>query len=209
MNNSYALLVIDMQNGFINEKSPHHIKGAKETVPLIADVIKKCRETDIPVFFITRSYNENGTDVEHTRYESWIDGGRPMSARCPVYLSDKMPDEFEECDKDFHIIKPRFSAFFHTELDLILRRLGINSVVLTGTTTPNCIRATCYDAISLEYNVAVIEDCTSSVTKDIQQANILDMRNIGAQILTSDEFIDGIAVEDNVSKVNKAVLEKL
>ena len=41
------------------------------------------------------------------------------------------------------IVKPRFSAFFATQLDLVLRRLGVGTVVLIGTTTPNCIRTRC------------------------------------------------------------------
>ena len=66
---------------------------------------------------------------------------------------------------------------------------GIQHVILTGTTTPNCIRTSCYDAICLDYEVTVLSDCTSSVTNDIQQSNLLDMANIGAHILSSKEFM--------------------
>ena len=86
------------------------------------------------------------------------------------------------------IIKQRFSAFFQTELDMILRRLGIKTIYLTGTTTPNCIRSTCYDGISLDYNIVVIEDCCSSNSLEIQKANINDMKNIGAKIISSSDF---------------------
>ena len=61
-----------------------------------------------------------------------------------------------------------WSAFFGTDLDFLLRARGIGTLVLAGTTTPNCIRTTCYDALSLDYNVAVIEDCTSSRTPAVQ-----------------------------------------
>ena len=65
----------------------------------------------------------------------------------------------------------------------------MDTVVLTGTTTPNCIRTTCYDAISLDYKVTVLEDCCSSNTEDIQQANMRDMSNVGAEILSSAAFL--------------------
>lgn len=81
------------------------------------------------------------------------------------------------------IIKPRWSAFFQTELDLILRRKNIDTVILTGTTTPNCIRATCYDAVALDYRTVILEQCCSSNTREIQQANIEDMERIGAVIV--------------------------
>lgn len=69
MNNKIALIVIDMQNGFINEASAQCIQGAKATVPACAAVINHCRERGIPVFFVTRRYRPDGSDVEHTRFE--------------------------------------------------------------------------------------------------------------------------------------------
>ena len=205
MDNKSALIVIDMQNGFINEASAQCIKGAAATVPTLASVISNCRERGIPVFFVTRVYRADGSDVEHTRFESWLRGGKSLSPGCAEDISDAMPEEFGECERDYHIIKPRFSAFFHTELDLMLRRLGIDTVILTGTTTPNCIRTTCYDGISLEYNVAVLSDCTSSNTEEIQQSNLRDMANVGAQIMTSEEFISGREIRDTVSLARENV----
>ena len=102
-------------------------------------------------------------------------------------MSDAFPEEFEVIDSDRVMIKPRFSAFFATSLDLVLRRLGVQTVVLAGTTTPNCIRTTAYDGISLDYNVIAL-DCTSSVTPQVQRANLEDMQRIGAQIMTLDEI---------------------
>lgn len=200
-----ALIVIDMQNGFLDPASAHCIAGARATVPACAAVIADCRRRGIPVFFVTRVYRADGSDVEHTRYFSWLSGGKAMSPGCPAAISAAMPEAFGLCERDYHIIKPRFSAFFQTELDLMLRRLGIDTVILAGTTTPNCIRTTCYDALSLEYNVAVLSDCTSSVTPEIQAANLLDMRNIGAQILSSAEFLAGAGIEDCAGAVRQSV----
>jgi nicotinamidase-related amidase len=105
-----------------------------------------------------------------------------------------MPEAFGNDARDYHIVKPRYSAFFSTELDLILRRLGVRHVILTGTTTPNCIRASCYDAISLDYAVTVLSDCTSSKTAEIQKSNLRDMANIGAEITDSDTFLRNLTM---------------
>ena len=197
-----ALIMIDMENGFVDPQGGHCIRYAQPTVPACVRAVETARRKGIPVFFVKRVYRADGSDVEHTRFESWLRGGKSLSPGCAEDISDAMPEEFGECERDYHIIKPRFS---HTELDLMLRRLGIDTVILTGTTTPNCIRTSCYDAISLEYNVVVIEDCTSSATPQIQSANILDMKNIGAQILSSAEFIGGAALSDSVGTVRAAV----
>ena len=57
--------------------------------------------------------------------------------------------------------------------------------MLAGTTTPNCIRSTFYDALSLDYDAAVLSDCTSSVTPAVQQANLADMQRVGGRIITA------------------------
>lgn len=188
-----ALLVIDMQRGFLSPASPLYIEGAAATVPVCAAVIAACRERKIPVFFVTRSYHADGSDVEHTRRAAWLAGGKPLSPGCAEEISDAMPAEFGVDPRDYHVRKPRYSAFFHTELDLILRRLGITRLLLTGTTTPNCIRTTCYDAISLDYAVAVLSDCTSSGTPAIQESNLRDMANVGAELLSSADLMRELA----------------
>ena len=182
-----ALLVIDMQNGFLNPRSPLFIDGAPATVPACTRVIEHCRKQDIPVIFVTRSYRADGLDVERARLAAWREGGKPLSPGCDPALSADMPPVFGT--GDFHIVKPRYSAFFATELDLLLRRLGVMTLVLAGTTTPNCIRTTCYDALSLDYDVIVLSDCTSSKTEEIQRSNLRDMAGVGAVVLTSGKWM--------------------
>ena len=138
----YALVVIDMQRGFLDASSPLFIPGAADTVPACARAIDCCHRAGVPVVFAVRHYRADGSDVERARYDVWARGGRPLSETCPPSMSDAWPEEFHRADTDYVIVKPRFSAFFHTELDLILRRLGVDTVLLAGTTTPNCIRST-------------------------------------------------------------------
>lgn len=184
-----ALIVIDMQNGFLNPESPLCIQGARATVPACARTIRACRRMDIPVVFVNRAYRADGSDVEHTRRAVWEAGGKPLTPGSTGPISVENPPEFGRSPGDYEIIKPRYSAFFQTPLDLLLRRLGVDTVLLAGTTTPNCIRTTCYDAISLDYGVVVLSDCCSSNTEEIQRANLLDMRNVGAAVRSSEDFL--------------------
>lgn len=146
-----ALIMIDMQRGFLDSASPLCIPAAEETVPACAALIGRCHEAGVPVIYAVRHYRADGTDVEKPRAAAWASGGKPLSEDCAAHLSDAFPDAFTVLPQDYVLVKPRFSAFFHTGLDLILRRLGVQTVLLAGTTTPNCIRTTCYDAISLFY----------------------------------------------------------
>ena len=183
-----ALLVIDMQNGFLSPRSPLFIAGAPATVPACARVIARCREKGVPVVFVTRAYSADGSDVEKPRRAAFLAGGRPLSPGCDEEISAAMPPEFGSAPEDHHIVKPRYSAFFNTGLDALLKKLGAGQVILAGTTTPNCIRTSCYDAISLDYDVTVLRDCTSSATDEIQRGNLADMERAGARLMDSDEL---------------------
>ncbi len=91
-------------------------------------------------------------------------------------------------------MKRRWSAFFSTDLDLVLRRLGVRSVVLAGVQTPNCIRATATDATSLDYHCVVLSDATASGTDEVQQANLFDMSKMGVEVMTVAEATDKLLV---------------
>lgn len=206
----YALVVIDMQRGFLDPSSPLYIAGAADTAPACARAIDCCHRAGVPVVFAVRHYRADGSDVERTRYDVWAKGGKPLSETCPASMSDAWPEEFRRDPSDYVIVKPRFSAFFHTELDLILRRLGVRTVILTGTTTPNCIRTTCYDAIALEYNTVVLTDCCSSHTEEIQRVNLEDMARAGAILMDSASFADygPGTVEDLSAAIRARMLEE-
>lgn len=203
-----AFIIIDMENGFIDPASPLCIAGAAATVPVLASAAEAAREKGIPVFYVKRIYRADGSDVENTRYECWKSAENVLTPDSAGPCSIEEPAALAPRPEDYIIIKPRFSAFFQTELDLILRRLGVRNIILTGTTTPNCIRTTAYDGISLDYNVIALEDCCSSQTPEIQRANIDDMARIGVTIMTSDEFIasyDADTVPDISEKIRSDI----
>lgn len=188
-----ALVIIDMENGFVDPESPFCIKGAAAAVPHIAGAAAAARKAGLPVFFVRRVYREDGSDVEKTRLKKWKEAGRPMTASSTGALSAEFVDGLRPEPGDYIINKPRWSAFFGTELDVVLRRLGAGRVVLAGTTTPNCVRSSCYDANSLDYDVTVLSDGTSSNTEEIQRVNLEDMGRMGADIMTCAEFADEVS----------------
>ncbi len=182
-----AVVMIDMQNGFIDRRSPLCIEHAAQTIPACARVLETARTNGMTVVHAIRSYAADGSNVEPCRYSIWKHG-KPLSSECDASINADEPQELAPTACDIVVTKPSFSAFFQTELDDMLRKRGIDTVVLLGTTTPNCIRSSCYDALALGYNVAVVEDATSSRTEAVQIANIEDMEFIGAYILDSLQF---------------------
>jgi nicotinamidase-related amidase len=202
-----ALLLIDMENGFVDPAGGLCIHGALATVPACARALEVARSKGIPIFFVKRIYRSDGSDVELTRYAGWKAKDRACTPASAGPNSAQAPESLRPRPGDYTIIKPRWSAFFGTELDLILRRLDIRTVILAGTTTPNCIRTTCYDAIALEYNAVVLTDCCSSQTEEIQRVNLEDMERIGAVLMDSAAF--AAYSSDTIPDVSAAIRKEI
>lgn len=200
-----AFLLIDMQNGFIDAASPLCIAGAAATVPACAHALAAAREHGLAVFHVRRAYAADGSDVEAVRWETWAEGGRPLSAADPASLD--CPPELSPAPGEPVIMKPSWSAFFGTELAATMRQQGIGTIVLAGTTTPNCVRSTAYDGLALGFNVAVLRDATSSRTPEVQEANLADMEAVGIQLIFTDDFaVNGLLhIRDTEGEVARAV----
>lgn len=181
-----ALLMIDMQWGFIDEASSLCIAGARASIPACQAVLDAARAAGMPVVHVRREYAADGSDVEPVRRQLWEEGGRPLSAAWPESL--EAPTALAPLAGEEILMKPRFSAFFDTGLHGWLQARNIESLVLIGTTTPNCIRSTCYDGLSLNYDITVVSDATSSRSDAVQKANLEDMGFIGATICTAAEL---------------------
>ena len=181
-----ALVIVDMQNDFVMPGSPIRIAGAKATVPAIKKLLKAFRDSGLPVFHVIREYRPDGSDIEITRLDSFLERSKvvvPGTKGCEII------DELRPMPGEYKIVKNRYSGFFMTELDLVLRRLGIEEIVVCGTELPSCVRTTVFDAISYNYITTVVEDGCSSQTPEINEANLRDIRNIGVDCLTSAEII--------------------
>ena len=204
-----TFLLIDMQNGFIDGASPLCIAGAAATVPACAHALAAAREHGLAVFHVRRAYAADGSDVEAVRWEAWAEGGRPLSSADPMSLS--CPSELAPAPGEPVVVKPSWSAFFGTDLDVLLRTRGIDTLVLAGTTTPNCVRSTAYDGLARGFNVAVLRDATSSRSPEAQEANLADMEAAGIQLIHTDDFAANglLHVRDTEAEVARAVALEL
>nr|WP_301289926.1 isochorismatase family protein [Adlercreutzia equolifaciens] len=198
-------MLIDMQNGFIDGASPLCIAGAAATVPACAHALAAAREHGLAAFHVRRAYAVDGSDVEAARWETWAEGGRPLSAADPESLD--CPPELSPAPGEPVITKPSWSAFFGTDLAATMRQQGIGTIVLAGTTTPNCVRSTAYDGLALGFNVAVLRDATSSRSPEAQEANLADMEAVGIQLIFTDDFAANglLHIRDTEGEVARAV----
>ena len=204
-----AFLLIDMQNGFIDAASPLCIAGAAATIPACVRALGAARAHGLAVYHVRRAYAADGSDVEAVRWEAWAEGGRPLSSADPASLA--CPPELAPAPGEPVVVKPSWSAFFGTDLAAQLRQRGIGTIVLAGTTTPNCVRSTAYDGLARGLNVAVLRDATSSRSPAAQEANLADMEAAGIQLLHTDDFTANglLHVRDTEAEVARALALEL
>ncbi|KAK9102739.1 hypothetical protein Sjap_019993 [Stephania japonica] len=182
-----ALLVVDMQKDFVLPSGKSRVAGGEAIVPSVLKVVEVARHRGILVVWVVREHDAIGRDVElFRRHQYGVGTIGPL-----VKGSDgaELVDDLIIKEGDYKLVKTRFSAFFATHLHSFLQTAGIKNVVVTGVQTPNCIRQTVYDAVALNYQtVTVIVDATAAATTEIHAANILDMKNIGVETPTLDEW---------------------
>lgn len=171
----YALIIIDMQNDFVlTEKSA--VKGAKATIAAIKEAARVCRKKNIPVFHVVRAYEEDGSNAEIFRRELFRKGeGLCIKGTKGAEIVGELTPQKD----DTVLVKPRFSAFFGTDLHNILQEKGITHILVAGTQYPNCVRATAVDSLCYNYVTTVLTDCCSAQTEEIARVNCIDLRNMG------------------------------
>ena len=151
----------------------------------IRRLLLQARAQGLPVIHIIRQHNRDGSDVEKSRQELFQEG---PGVCVPGTEGARIVPALTPEEGEYIVHKRRFSGFFQTELDMLLRRLGVDTLLVTGTQYPNCVRGTAVDGMSLDYDVIVVTDACSAQSPDVEQANIRDMRNMGIRCLALNDL---------------------
>ncbi len=172
-----ALLVIDMLRDFIEGKlsSPRF----RRVIPCIERLLEVARGRGVPVVYVCDSHVP-GVDRE---LELW----GPHAVRGT--RGAEVIDELKPREGDYIVLKRRYSGFFQTDLDLLLRELGVDTVILTGVSTDVCVLHTAADAFFRGYRVVVVEDCVEAFTEEGHRWALDYMKRVyGAKIVRSEEI---------------------
>lgn len=181
---SYALLIIDMLEEFVRGRL--RAEAAESIVPNIKKLADFSRSRGIPVVY-TVDQHYPGIDKELELWGPHAIKGDPES---------KVIKELEPLDGDYVIYKRRYDAFFGTDLDMLLRELKVNNVIVTGIHTHICVQQTAAGAFYRGYNIVVPIDCVAAATREWHERGLEYMRSfLGAELLTSCELIEKLKKE--------------
>jgi biuret amidohydrolase len=193
-----ALIVVDMENDFIAAGAPMECPAGRAMMPTLKRVIDVCRSDGIAVIYTAHVHRRDGSDM------GLFDDLYPAIAKRAGLVdgdpgSDIHPDLAPK-EGEFLIKKHRYSAFYGTDLDIILRGRGIDTVIVTGVTTENCCHATARDAMFHDYRVVVLADATAThdypdlgwggmAAADVHRATLVILAYSTAHVMSSDELI--------------------
>jgi nicotinamidase-related amidase len=181
-----ALLVIDMQNDFLDPKGPFGDRDKegmpKSLLPNVLTCIAKAREKDMPIIQV---YQEHRAGL--------VDFGRELDCskvHCieGTWGAEIIP-QIKVQETDFRVIKRRFSGFFATDLDLLLKGITVDTLYICGIAGDGCVRATAVDAHQLNYKIHLIEDAVAGLTRDSCKWALKYLDSLQQDVLISlDEF---------------------
>ena len=173
-----AVIVVDMLNDFVT--GALGCDRARAIVPATARLLEAARAAGVPVIYSNDCHLPK-IDNELKLWGDHAIEGTPGAEVIPELA-------VQPCD--YVVPKRRYSGFFQTSLDILLKELGVRTVIMTGLHAHMCVRHTSADAYQLGYNVVVAKEATDSFTEEDYNIGLAYLKTCyGADALSNDELI--------------------
>lgn len=179
--NKTALIIVDMVKDFTDPDGLVFYPQNREILPKIAQVLEKCREKGKLIVFLQHCNRAGKPDEK----------AASMRPNCIEGTSGIEIDPMLKVNpEDYVIRKRRYSGFFGTDLDLVLRENQIKNAVIIGTKTNCCIRATVTDAFYLNYNPIVIRECVATNSETVNEVHLNDIQKYLGTVVDMKTFFE-------------------
>lgn len=182
-----ALLVIDMQRFFLDPASPTFTCGGLAILQKLKQLISAFRIAGRPVIYTRHVHHPGFIDAGIMQW--WWKGmcieGSPES---------EVHDDIAPISGEKVIMKHRYSAFYNTDLETVLRCLKIEDVVISGIMTNMCCESTARDAYYRDYRVFFLANGTGSINEEMHTGSLLNLAFGFADIVTVDDIIKGLKI---------------
>jgi nicotinamidase-related amidase len=177
---STALVVVDMQRGFVDPGEAMAVPAAREAVPRIRALVELFRAKGRPVIFTEFVYSETAPLLVgdlHPEHRRAAPGaargfGQPSSSCHEDDPSVATVPALAPRADELVIRKRWYDAFAGTPLDGALRARGVDTLVVTGTMTDICVLATVIGAFNREFRITVVDDAVTTLWPEIQRATL-------------------------------------
>ena len=186
-----ALLVIDMQDFFLDPASPTYTCSGQVILPTLKRLIGTFRKASRPVIFTQHVHHPEKFDAGIMDW--WWDGMCLEGSTESEVHRDIAPLQSEKI-----IAKHRYSAFYNTDLETVLRCLKIEEIVISGIMTNLCCESTARDAYYRDYKVHFLADGTGSINEEMHLASLLNLAFGFAFVTTADNIIKQLLSREKI-----------
>jgi ureidoacrylate peracid hydrolase len=199
-----AVVVIDMQNAYASpggylDLAGFDVSGAERVIGRCAKVLDTARRAAMPVIFFQNGWDDQYVEAGGPGSPNWHKSNALKTMRERPELSGKLLArggwDYELVEAltpqpgDIRLHKTRYSGFFNSQLDSVLRARGIRHIVFIGIATNVCVESTLRDAFFLEYFGVMLEDATLQAGPDyLQQATVFNVEKFFGWVSTVADF---------------------
>lgn len=210
-----AVLVIDMQNDFgskggMFDRGGLDISMIQSTVQPTSTVIAASREARIPIVYLKMGFKADLSDLgtanspnrtRHLRFGVGQTITAPDGSEGRMLIRDTwntdIVSELKPAAEDIVLYKTRFSGFYDTELDDVLKKFGVKFLAITGCTTSVCVESTVRDAMFRDYSCLLLEDCMGEpigygLPRSNHEASLLTMQTLFGWVSNSEKFLKAL-----------------
>lgn len=174
-----ALLLIDVINDFEFPRGDELFREAMKIAPNIARLKKRANDAGVPVIYINDNFGR-----WQSRFDEIVEHCLEEGVRGRPFVRQLIPTA-----EDYFVLKPKHSGFYQTPLEILLKHLGANRLILCGVSTNSCVLFTANDAYMRDLELAVPEDCVAACNCEEQNFAIDQMKNmLKADLSRSDEI---------------------
>ncbi len=176
-----ALIVVDMQRAFLRDegslcKMGLDITYLKALVEPVRTIIRACRKAVIPIIFTRLVFRDDYKDAG--LYGERFPEAKKIKGVTAGSWEAEVDERIEPQPDDFIVDKSRYSSFYNTNLEVILKGLKVDTVILCGLTTEICVDSTARDAFARDYNVVLVKDALAAC--DLKRhENMLEIAEYG------------------------------
>lgn len=200
-----ALIIVDVQNAFVSKKGMldtfgHDISSYPKVIDNDKKVIDAARKAGCRIIYLKMSFSADYCDSGGPESPNWYkQEGLVMMRKNPElwgkFVTEGSWDE-EICDElrpqpgDIVIRKQRFSGFFGTNLDIVLKTLNIKYCICIGVATNICVESTIRDAFFLDYWPIIVSDACGPAGPPItHEATLWNIEHLFGWVISTEDFL--------------------
>ncbi len=196
-----ALVVIDMQTAFCAPGAPAEVPLARAIVPPINTLTHALRELGCPVIWVLHANTSRSGRSDWELFFNHVVSEKvreqTMAALAPGQQT--VWAELDVSPEDHTVIKNRYSALIagSSQLERLLRSLGIDTVLIAGTKTNVCCESTARDAMMLDFKTVILSDCCAALSDDEHRATLETILQQFGDVSTADEVLRKLTASGN------------